>query len=84
MYMQSLPKEVVPLRGSKGEKHRIEQYMQQLPAYDYSLVACHKMEDLDKKRMTKFIDRTKKRFFGIGAVGVMADDNQLVSKHYIC
>ena len=78
MYMQSLPREVVPLRGSKGEKHRIEQYMRQLPAYDHSLAACHKMEDLDKKRMTKFIDRTKRRFFGVGAVNIMDEDTQVV------
>ena len=77
-YMQCLPKDKVPLRGSRGEKHRIQQFMQQLPVYDSNLDACHKMADLDKKRMGKFVDRTKRRFFGVGSVDKMTATESLV------
>ncbi len=66
--MRCLPADKIPLRGSKGEKYRIQQFNEQLPEYDSNIDACHKMDDLDKKRMGKFIDRTKRRFFGIGSV----------------
>jgi len=78
MYMQSLPRDKIPLRGFDGEKYRVKQYSQQLPAYDHSLDACHKMAEFDKKRMSKFIDRTKRKFFGVGIVGAMAEDEEMV------
>ena len=76
--MRCLPKEKVPLRGSDGEKLRIQQFTRQLPTYDSSLDACHKMADLDKKRMTKFIERRKNRFFGMGEVDTMTAEESKV------
>lgn len=76
--MKCLPKEKVPIRGSVGEKTRIQEFMRQLPTYDSSLDACHKMADLDKRRMTKFIERRQTRFFGVGEVDTMtAEENKV-------
>ena len=77
-YMGCLPKEKVPLRGSDGDKLRIQQFTRQLPTYDNSLDACHKMTDLEKKRMTKLIERRKTKFFGTGEVDTMTADESKV------
>ena len=73
--MQCLPEKCVPLCGSKGEEWRENQFMNQLPSYDMCLDACHDMIETDKKRMTKFVDMRRKKFFGVGEVETL-----LVSK----
>ena len=65
-YMQSLPPECVPAVGAEGESYRRTQCFTQLPLYDFSLEACHKMSDLEKKRMGKFTERRRTKFFGVG------------------
>ena len=66
--MQSLPRECVPAVGTEGESYRRTQCFTQLPLYDFSLEACHKMSDLEKKRMGKFTERRRTKFFGVGKV----------------
>lgn len=77
--MSSLPKECVPLKGSQGEKHRAQQFLHQLPAYDSSPEVCHKMTELEKKRMLKFVERRKNKFFGIGTVSLEESGSSKVS-----
>lgn len=64
--MQSLPSECVPAVGTEGESYRRTQCFHQLPLYDFSLEACHKMSNLEKKRMGKFTERRRTRFIGVG------------------
>ena len=66
--MESLPEELVPLKGSPGEEHRKQQYIRQLPAYDFSPDHCHALTDLEKRRMLKISERRKKTFLGTGRV----------------
>lgn len=72
--MQCLPKEFIPVRGSNGEKQRVKLFMIQLPAHDSIPEACHKMAELDKKRMRKFVDRRKNKYFGVGEIGMELDE----------
>lgn len=81
--MRCLSANKVPLKGSKGEKYRIEQFKQQLPEWDSNIDACHKMDDLDKKRMSKCIDRTKRRFFGVGSVDRVTAHETVVSRSWL-
>ena len=71
--MQCLPKDFVPVRGSNGEQERLKLFMKQFPAHDSVIDACHKMAELDKKRMKKFVDRRKNKYFGVGEVGLELD-----------
>jgi hypothetical protein len=71
--MQCLPEECVPLFGSKGEEWREKEFMQQLPAYDTCPEACRDMEDIDKKRMIKFVDMRRKKFFGVGEIETLLE-----------
>ena len=71
--MQCIPEECIPLFGSKGEEWRENQFMKQLPAYDTCIDACHDMADLDKKRMTRFVDARRKKFFGVGEVEILPE-----------
>ena len=77
-YFSSLPKECVPLKGSEGAKWRVLAFFRQWPAHDSSLEACHSMEDIEQKRMTKFVTRRKRKFFGIGEVHLLiSQDNKV-------
>ena len=71
--MECLPGECVPLRGTEGEVYRLQQLTHQLPAYDHDPEACHKLTEVETRRMAKFVDRRKRRFFGVGAVEVVGD-----------
>lgn len=77
-YMHCLPEECVPLFGSKGEEWREREFTQQLPAYDTCPEACHDMADIDKKRMTKFVDMRRKKFFGIGEIETLLESKVCV------
>ena len=66
--MQSLPEECVPLKGTPGEHYRSQQFIHQHPPQDLNPENCHKLTDLDRKRMAKFAERRKNRFHGVGTV----------------
>ena len=76
--MASLPKNCVPLRGSKAERERLRRITYQHPQHDSNIEYCHDMPDLEKKRMVKFTERRKKKFFGIGKVFVLTTDEDKV------
>ena len=79
--MQCLPEECVPLFGSKGEEWRVKEFMQQLPAYDTCPEACHDMADIDKKRMIRFADMRRKKFFGVGEIETLLECKV---SYYLC
>lgn len=74
-----MPKECVPLYGTKGVDWRENQFMKQLPAYDTCPDACHDMPDVpDKKRMMKFVDMRRKKFFGVAEVETLLESKVTV------
>ena len=72
-YWQCMPEECVPLYGSQGVDWRENQFLKQLPAYDTCPDVCHDMSDLEKKRMVKFVDMRRKKFFGVGEVETLLE-----------
>lgn len=77
-YMKSLPPECVPTLGTEGETYRRKQCFLQLPVYDFSLDACHKMSDLEKKRYVKFTSRRSENFFGVGTLKLQGSEEEIV------
>ena len=76
--MQSLLAECVPALGTEGERYRRRQVSRQLPLYDFSLEACHKMSDLEKKRYGKFTARRSEKFFGVGTLKLQSTEGNMV------
>ena len=76
--MGSLPKECVPAVGMEGDRYRRSQCFQQLPLYDFSLEACHKMSDLEIKRHGKITARRRDKFFGVGSVKLQSTQEKTV------
>lgn len=77
-YMESLPPECVPTLGTEGETYRRKQCFLQLPVYDFSLDACHKMTDLEKKRYVKFTSKRSENFFGAGTLKLQGSEENIV------
>ena len=75
--MQSLPAECVPVLGTEGESYRRKQCYTQIPLYDFSLDACHKMSDLEKKRFGKLTSR-REESFGVGTLKLHATAEDMV------
>lgn len=76
--MESLPPECVPTLGTEGETYRRKQCFLQLPVYDFSLDACHKMTDLEKKRYAKFTSKRSENFFGVGTLKLQGSEEGIV------
>lgn len=73
--MSCLPNNCIPLKGSKAEKKRKEQLMDQQPQYDANVEFCHdSMPEIDKKRLKRFGEKRLRNCFGVGKVSVMAID----------
>ena len=56
---------------------RENQFLKQLPAYDTCPDVCHDLSDLEKKRMVKFVDMRRKKFFGVGEVETLLESKVL-------
>lgn len=72
--MGCLPNNCIPYKGSNSEKQRQERFRYQHPSHDTSLVFCHEMPELEKKRFVKFGERRVRKFFGVGKVSITAAD----------
>ena len=77
-YMEGLPEECVPVVGTEGERYRRSQCFLQLPVYDFSLEACHKMSELETKRHGKITTKRRNESFGIGAVKLQSSEQKKV------
>ena len=77
-YMQSLPTECIPALGTEGENYRRKQCFLQVPLYDFSLDACHKMSDLETKRYAKLTTKRRENCFGVGALKLQSTEDSLV------
>lgn len=69
-YMECLPKDRAPLRGSEGEKKRNQLYLEQLPPHDLDPALCHDMSDIEKKRLIKIADKNKARACSVGGISI--------------
>ena len=77
--MQSLPEECVPLKGGEGEESRIQRFIHQMPVHDITPDMCHAMEDKEKKRMLKFVEKRRKECYGVGTVELEISEEGMVS-----
>ena len=77
-YMESLPEECVPALGTEGERYRRTQCFQQLPIYDFSLEACHKMSERETKRHATMTMRRRDKWFGVGIVKLLSSEQKKV------
>lgn len=82
--MASFPKECVPLRGSQGEIDRLNRLRKQLPPHDWSHEACHKMSDLEAKRLGKLIEKRMRMAYGVGCVEVDQEDGRVCETRTHC
>ncbi len=76
--MEELPVEVRPVRGSPGENYRAQQFVHQLPLYDFSPDKCHQLSEFEKRLMVKFTDKRAKKFHGVGVVEKNEDGHDKV------
>lgn len=75
--MSSLPKNCQPLKGSKAERQREDNFKYQHPLQDVNADFCHKLSDLEKKRLIKFGERRIRDCFGVGKVFIMSDADKV-------
>lgn len=76
--MKSLPVEYVPMKGTPGALWRIQQYTAQLPPYDFDSGACHKMTDLEKRRLIKFAEKRRSQCEGRGRVSATSAEVKVI------
>ena len=76
-YMDCLPKNCIPFKGSKVEQQRKHLLYYQHPPHDTNVEYCHQMPELEKKRMKKFVERCSNSF-GIGKVSGLASDTKVI------
>ena len=77
--MSCLPNDHVPLRGSEGERMRARLYLNQLPPHDTNPASCHKLSDLEKKRLVKFAERRKNKSSSVGNVVMLEQEGHKVT-----
>ena len=70
-YVESLPIEIRPIRGTNGETHRLQLYIKQFPDHDLSPKARQSNVEVDKKFHLFFEQR--KADFGQGECMTMED-----------
>lgn len=66
--MKCLPEDHVPLIGTIGEMTHARLYLNQLPSQDFNPDACHKLTDIEQRRLVKFADRRRTKASGVGTV----------------
>lgn len=77
--MLSLPKNCRPYKGSKAELYRYERLKYQHPLQDTSEDFCHELNELEKKRISRFGKKRIQECFGIGKVFVMTTVDEVCS-----
>ena len=80
--MNSLPDEVVPLRGTAGEERRSKLYLEQLPPHDVDSAMCHDMTDTEKRRLVKIAEKWKKKACGVGTVVIANELKVSINLYY--
>ena len=81
--MECLPEECVPRVGTEGARHHRAHCFLQLPLYDFSLEACHKMTDLENKRHGRITTRRREESFGVGAIKLKSNGEKMVCVYVI-
>lgn len=67
-YMESLPKESQPIKGTAGAQTRNQAMQRQLPDHDQHPEACHNLTEKEKEKMNEFVQTYKDQAVGIGEV----------------
>lgn len=58
-YMNALPLEKMPIKGSAGAALRRQQLQKQIPLHDIDYKACDGLTDQEKKEFDKYLDNLK-------------------------
>ena len=66
--MKCLPEDHRPLLCTIGEMTHARLYLNQLPSQDFDPESCHKLTDIERRRLVKFADRRRTKAAGVGAV----------------
>ncbi|KAJ8678482.1 hypothetical protein QAD02_014269 [Eretmocerus hayati] len=66
-YMNALPSQKLPIKGSAGAAHRKQQLKKQLPLHDIDFKSCDELSAHEKKEFERYHDNLKK-CVGQGAV----------------
>ncbi|XP_032223003.1 testin isoform X2 [Nematostella vectensis] len=67
-YMESLPKELVPIVGSEGAKYRRAQMVYQLPIHDHDPNYCDNLSDAERQKMEDFCAMRNQDALGVGDI----------------
>eukprot|EP00118_Oscarella_pearsei_P003858 m.16033 g.16033 ORF g.16033 m.16033 type:complete len:384 (+) comp26691_c0_seq1:207-1358(+) len=67
-YMESLPEEKVPLKGTDGHKYRRDQLINQLPVHDNDASKCDNLTPAERELMEEFVEKRKKTAVGRASV----------------
>lgn len=58
-YMNALPSEKMPIKGSSGAILRKQQLQKQLPLHDIDHKICDKLSEQERKEFEKYLDNLK-------------------------
>lgn len=72
-YMDCLPSNYVPKKGTKGERNHAYLYLMQLPPQDFSPDSCHQLTEIEKRRLVKSADKRRTKSSGVGVVTRLTD-----------
>ncbi|KAL4622590.1 hypothetical protein GN956_G20124 [Arapaima gigas] len=67
-YFSCIPEDRVPYVNSPGERHRIKQLMNQLPAHDSEPQYCNYLDEDERRELCFFIQQRKRHNLGRGNV----------------
>nr|XP_039264905.1 testin-like [Styela clava] len=67
-FIESLPKEKQPIKGTEGGQYRRKQLMRQLPPHDQEPSACHDLTSQEKQEMDVFVTQYREKALGVGNV----------------
>ena len=77
-FIESLPQEKQPIKGTEGAQYRRKQLMRQLPPHDQEPTACHDLTQQEKKEMDVFVTQYRQQALGVGNV----DGNAKIKVHW--
>nr|AMQ67873.1 prickle/testin-like protein [Oscarella lobularis] len=67
-YMEALPEDKVPVKGTDGQKYRRDQLFNQLPVHDNDVTQCDNLTDAEREQMHEFVLKRKKTAIGRASV----------------
>lgn len=65
-FIECLPKDKQPIKGTDGAQYRRKQLMRQLPPHDQEPSACHDLTPQEKQEMDVFVTQYRQKALGVG------------------